>query len=302
VTGQPGGGPRAWRGIFAIPPTPFDEQGDLDLAALRRVIDFTVECGVHGIVYPVMVSEFFVLSEAERAQLTPIVVRQAAGRCPIVIGVSATCTQAAVALAQVAQAAGADAVIAMPPYLQRYSDDDVRRHFAALDAIVEVPIFVQNAGPWNPVGQAVLLRLARELEHVHFIKEEVPPAHQHIGAIAAAAEPAIWGIFGGGGAANLFGELRRGAAGNMPGAQFADILSHIFDLYAAGQEAEAVALHRRVMPLIERAGPPKEILVKRGVIRCARTRALQNRPFDDQDRRDRDAWWPELAAEFTWTG
>src|SRR5690242_3770346 len=103
VTGQHGGDPRAWRGIFAIPPTPFNEQGELDLAAMRRVIDFTVGCGAHGIVYPVMVSEFFVLAEAERAQLTPLVVRQAAGRCPVVIGVSATCTQAAVALARVAQ-------------------------------------------------------------------------------------------------------------------------------------------------------------------------------------------------------
>jgi dihydrodipicolinate synthase/N-acetylneuraminate lyase len=298
VTGQHGGDPHAWRGIFAIPPTPFDEQGELDLDGMRRVIDFTVECGAHGIVYPVMVSEFFVLSDAERAQLTPLVVRQAAGRCPVVIGVSAPCTQAAGALAQVAQEAGADAIIAMPPYLQRYSDDDVRRHFAALDAVVDVPIFVQNAGPWNPVGKELLLRLAREVEHIHFIKEEVPPAHHHIGAIAAAAEPEVWGIFGGGGGANLFGELRRGAAGNMPGSQFTDILARIFDLYAAGQEAAAVALHRRVMPLIERAGPPKEVLVKRGVIRCAKTRALPNRPFDDQDRRDRDAYWPELAAEF----
>jgi hypothetical protein len=57
--------PRTWRGIFVIPQTPFDESGELALDDLSRLIDFCVESGAHGIVYPVMASEFFVLSDAE---------------------------------------------------------------------------------------------------------------------------------------------------------------------------------------------------------------------------------------------
>lgn len=290
--------PQDWRGIFAIPPTPFDERAELDLDGLRRVLDFTVACQAHGIVYPAMVSEVFTLSDAERLMLTPIVTRQVAGRCPVVIGVSGVCTQSAVAFARAAQEAGADAVIAMPPYVQRYSDDDILRHFEAISAVVTVPIFAQNAGAWMPVSDALLLRIAREIEHVHFIKEEVPPAHHHIGALAQAKEPKIWGFFGGHGGLNLFTELRRGASGNMPGSQFADLLVRMFDLYEGGSVVEAEAMHRRLMPLIQNAGPQKEVLVKRGVIRCARTRAMTNRPFDAQDRRERDAFWPELADAF----
>lgn len=290
--------PQDWRGIFAIPPTPFDERAELDLDGLRRVLDFTVACQAHGIVYPAMVSEVFTLSDAERLLLTPIVTRQVAGRCPVVIGVSGVCTQSAVAFARAAQEAGADAVIAMPPYVQRYSDDDILRYFAAISAVVTVPIFVQNAGEWKPISHALLLRIAREIEHVHFIKEEVPPAHHHIGVLAQAKEPEVWGLFGGHGGLNLFPELRRGAAGNMPGSQFADLLVRMFDLYESGSVAEAEAMHRRLMPLIQNAGPQKEVLVKRGVIRCARTRAMNNRPFDAQDRRERDAFWPELADAF----
>lgn len=294
--------PQDWRGIFAIPPTPFDERAELDLDGLRRVLDFTVECKAHGIVYPAMVSEVFTLSDAERLLLTPIVTRQVAGCCPVVIGVSGVCTQSAVAFARAAQEAGADAVIAMPPYVQRYSDDDILRYFAAINAVVTVPIFVQNAGEWKPISHALLLRIAREIEHVHFIKEEVPPAHHHIGGLAQIKGPEVWGIFGGHGGLNLFAELRRGAAGNMPGSQFADLLVRMFDLYEGGSVAEAEAMHRRLMPLIQRAGPQKEVLVKRGVIRCARTRAMNNRPFDDQDRRERDAIWPELADAFIYRG
>lgn len=293
--------PRTWRGIFAIPPTPFDERGEVDLDSLRRAVEFCVECGAHGIVHPVMASEFFTLSDAERLAMMPVATRQVDGRRPVVIGVSGVCTQSAVTFAQGAREAGADAVIAMPPYIQRYRDDDILAHFAAISDAAQMPIFVQNAGAWQPVGREMLLRLAREVEHVHFIKEEVPPAHHHIGEIAAAREPEIWGIFGGAGCANLFGELRRGAVGNMPAAAFTDIFVRMFNLYESGAKREAEELHRRLMPLIERAGPQKELLIKRGVLRCAKTRAM-GKPFDEQDRQERDAFWPELAAAFTWTG
>jgi 4-hydroxy-tetrahydrodipicolinate synthase len=291
--------PRTWRGIFTIPPTPFDERGEIDLDSLRRAVEFSVEVGSHGIVHPVMASSFFTLSDAERLEMIPLVVRYVDGRCPVAIGVSGVCTQSSVAFARAARDAGADAVIAMPPYVQRYSDDDVVRHFEAISDAAQMPVFIQNADRWQPVGRDLVLNLAREVEHVHFVKEEVWPAHHNIGALVGAGEPNIWGVFGGAGCANLFGELRRGAVGNMPAAGFADICVQMFNLHEAGATMEAEAMHRRLMPLIDRSGPMSEVLVKRGVIRCAKTRALE-KPYDDQDRRDRDDFWPELSEAFTW--
>ncbi len=291
--------PRTWRGIFAIPPTPFDERGELDLDGLRRVVEFSVEAGAHGIVHPVMVSEFSVLSDAERLAMIPVVVEQVNGRCPVNIGASGVCTQAAVSFARAEDEAGAGAVIAMPPYAARYHDDDVVRHFEAINEAVDVPIMIQNAAGYNPVDRTLLLRMAREIEQIHFLKEEVPPAEHAIGAIVEANEPEVWGVFGGGGCRNLFREMRRGAAGNMPAAGFTDIFVRMFDLYEAGDIEEAEALHRRLMPLIERAGHQKKILQMRGVLRCAKSRSLQP-PYDNQDRREREAFWSELEQEFTW--
>ncbi|HEU5314734.1 MAG TPA: dihydrodipicolinate synthase family protein, partial [Chloroflexota bacterium] len=124
-----------WRGIFTIPVTPFREDTELDLDSLRAEIDFCVEAGAHGIVHPVMASEFFTLTEDERLAMMPIVVKQTEkaangnARPPVVIGVAATSTQGARKLAAAARDAGADAVIAMPPYVTKYSADDVHRYF-----------------------------------------------------------------------------------------------------------------------------------------------------------------------------
>lgn len=291
----------SWRGIFTIPPTPFDEQGEIDFDSLKNAVEFSVEVGSDGIVHPVMASAFFTLSDAERLEMIPVVVRQVDGRIPVVMGVSGVCTQSSITFAQAAKEAGADAVIAMPPYVQRYSDDDILRHFEAISTTAGLPVFVQNADGWHPVELDLLLRLAREVEHVHYVKEEVAPAHHSIGAIVDAGEANIRGVFGGDGCANLFGELRRGAVGNMPAADFADICVEMYTLWETGQTEEAEALHRRLMPLILKSGPWNEVLAKRGIIRCGKIRALETfKPFDDQDREERERFWPELEAAFSW--
>jgi len=231
--------------------------------------------------------------------MIPVVVRHVDGRCPVVIGVSGVCTQSAVAFARQAKEHGADAVIAMPPYALQYSDDDVLRHFEAISDVVKAPVMIQNVTGYNSIRRDLLLKIAREVEHVHFLKEEVQPAEHAIWAITQANEPQVWGVFGGGGCRNLFRELRRGAVGNMPASEFTDIFVRMFNLYEAGQQVEAELLHRRLMPLIERAGPSKEVFVKRGVLQCGKTRAIGKKPYDAQDRCERETFWPELAAEFS---
>ncbi|MDQ3703388.1 MAG: hypothetical protein M3442_21085, partial [Chloroflexota bacterium] len=113
-------------------------------------------------------------------------------------------------------------------------------------------------------------------------------------------EPGIWGVFGGHGCQHLFSELRRRAVGNMPVNTFTDVFVRMFTLWEDGRRDEAEAVHRRLMPLINRSGPAKEALVRRGVIRSAKTRAAGGAGFDSYDRAEVDAFWPELEAEFTW--
>src|SRR5438477_8566192 len=86
----------SFRGVFAIPPTPFDDAGNVDEASLRRCVDFCVAAGSHGIVAPVNASEAVSLTDAERLRVAEVLVEQTAGRVPVVVGVSGVSTQASV--------------------------------------------------------------------------------------------------------------------------------------------------------------------------------------------------------------
>jgi 4-hydroxy-tetrahydrodipicolinate synthase len=299
---EPAQAPR-WRGIFTIPVTPFGEDTEIDADSLRSQLDFCVEAGAAGIVHPVMASEFFTLTDEERLSMMPLVTRQVAGRIPVVLGVAATSTQGARRFAEAARDGGADAVIAMPPYVTRYSPDDVMRYFEAIAVAAGVPVFVQNAGV-AAMNAATLLKLVREVPGVHYVKEEVAPAHHNISRLVEANEPGLWGVFGGGGAQNLLDELRRGGAGNMPASQYTDVVSRVFSLWEAGREQEARELHTRLQPALQRerlagVASAKAALVKRGVIRCERTRGAGT-PLDSYDRAELEAIWPQIEALFSW--
>ncbi len=89
-----------FRGVFTIPSTPFREDGSIDIPSFRRVVDFCVECGAHGLVYPVNASEFTSLSDAERFTLTEVLVEQDAGRIPAIIGVAGVAKEVAAKFAE----------------------------------------------------------------------------------------------------------------------------------------------------------------------------------------------------------
>ena len=67
---------RSMKGIFTIPSTPFKPDGEIDIRGFRRVVDFCVECGAHGLVFPVNASEFVTLSDQERFDLSEVLVEQ----------------------------------------------------------------------------------------------------------------------------------------------------------------------------------------------------------------------------------
>ena len=104
-------------GIMPVLQTALTADGDLDLTGMQRQIEFCIRAGADGLVFPVLGSEFMFLSDNERRDLVAFVVKHADGRIPIVAGVAGA--SAAIAVEQAAHAShvGADAVIAMPPYV-----------------------------------------------------------------------------------------------------------------------------------------------------------------------------------------
>jgi dihydrodipicolinate synthase/N-acetylneuraminate lyase len=144
---------RVFRGIFTIPSTPFREDGQIDVAGFRNIVDFCVACGAHGLVFPVNASEFTSLSDDERKRLSEVMVEQNAGRIPTMIGVAGVTREVAAAFARHAREVGADSVIAMPPYVKRgeSSEGEIFEYYRAISDAAQLPVCIQNYSP--PIGK-----------------------------------------------------------------------------------------------------------------------------------------------------
>ncbi|MBT3331646.1 MAG: 4-hydroxy-tetrahydrodipicolinate synthase [Rhodospirillaceae bacterium] len=126
--------------------TPFRD-GQVDEDALRKLVDWHVEQGTHGIVPCGTTGESPTLSHEEHRRVVEIVIDQNAGRLPIIAGAGSNNTAEAVMLTQHAEAAGADAVLHVAGYYNRPNQEGLYQHFKALHDASDIPIIVYNIPP-----------------------------------------------------------------------------------------------------------------------------------------------------------
>ena len=294
---------RKFHGIFAILETPFRLDDEMDDDDLARETDFCVRAGAHGLVWPQLAAEFYLLMEEERMRGAEIMIRAAAGRRPVVIGVQAPMKQLAIKLARHAEAKGADAVIALPPFLGHAGLDTATDYYRSLAQAVKLPIFIQNSGgPWGPaLSTELVIQLARELPQLGYIKEEVDPVGHRLEEYARSG--LMTGIFSGNASRNLLNELPRGSSGSMPACEFIDVDAQVYDLFVAGKRDEARQLFEKLLPMInleETYGMPfaKAVLVRRGVFKTAKMRGRAGAALDQFDQQELEGWWNQLQPYF----
>lgn len=266
---------RRLEGIFSVLLTPFHEDLTLDVESLQSEVDFVIEAGTHGIVTPVNTSEFFLLSDDERRQLTDIVMSQVAGRVPVVIGTAAPDAGTAEMLTRYAREAGAAGVIAMPPYVVHQNASGLLDYYGRIgNAADGLPIVLQNtsAEVGAPMGLEMIVNLADEVPALQYVKEETLPSTHRITELLRVAEGRLQGVFGGSGGRVLVDELKRGACGLMSGCHLVDAQVKVYNLLRSGHEDEARAAFVRQLPAqnlwaILGLGVAKEILRRRGIFR-----------------------------------
>ncbi|MCD6286460.1 MAG: dihydrodipicolinate synthase family protein [Anaerolineae bacterium] len=294
---------KPWRGSFAIPMTPYDENDRIDEDVLEAELEFCIESGVGGIAAPMMVSEFRSLSEAERKLMMRVAVEVSAGRTPIVANVAAVNTPLAVAYATYAQKIGADAVIAMPPYVNKVDFKKLYAYYKAISDVVDVPVWIQNASV-AALSPDRLVQLCEEIENVSWVKEEVPPSRKNITALLAKKSPAVKGVMGGGGGRPMFVEHARGAAGNVHACQFCDVVQRVWEFLDAGEMDAASDLFEHLLPSLMLEGMmgmayAKEIMVRRGIFRNHTVRN-NSYPLDDHDMAEIDRSWDRIEPYLLW--
>ena len=151
-------------GIWTPIPTPLTKQGRVDEATTRKLVDFHIEAGIDGLLPLGTSGEFALLSRKERNILVETVVDQVARRVPVVAGVSDSSIENAVQLSTDAKKAGADAVIATPPYYFTTTDEGHYHHFKTISEAIDLPLLIYNIPEWTHsfVTPETVQRLAEE--------------------------------------------------------------------------------------------------------------------------------------------
>ena len=164
---------RKFQGVFAVLVTPFTKDDKIDEPVLRRQVRFLIdEGGIHGLMPTGSTGEFAALSDSERMQVADIVISEAAGKLPVVVGTAAVATKDMIRFSQYAQKAGANGIMVVPSYYCHPDPREIYGHYKALSKSVNIPIFLYNNPSTSGVDMKpnLVARLA-ELDNVLYIKE-----------------------------------------------------------------------------------------------------------------------------------
>jgi 4-hydroxy-tetrahydrodipicolinate synthase len=127
-------------GVFPYLVSPIDSNGRVKRDVLAALVEHLIAAGVHGLTPLGSTGEFAYLGTEQRLDIVDCVVRAARGRVPVVAGVAATTTTAAVELARGVAALGADGVLAILEAYFPIPDDGVEAYFRAIAEAVTCPV------------------------------------------------------------------------------------------------------------------------------------------------------------------
>ncbi|MAX58497.1 MAG: hypothetical protein CL755_06595 [Chloroflexi bacterium] len=133
-----------FRGVYPALITPMTAGGELNEAALREVIEFNIQAGVHGFWVAGGTGESVLLEDEENMRIAEIASDQSRGRIENIMHVGAATTARAVKLAEHAAKSGVEAICCVPPFFYRQSDEAIVEHYKAVGAAANLPLFVYN--------------------------------------------------------------------------------------------------------------------------------------------------------------
>ncbi len=124
--------------------TPMDAQGNLDWDSLTRLVDFHLQEGTNAIVAVGTTGESATLDVSEHVAVIRHMVKQVAGRIPVIAGTGANSTREAIELTASAKAAGADACLLETPYYNKPTQEGLYLHHKAIAEAVAIPQILYN--------------------------------------------------------------------------------------------------------------------------------------------------------------
>jgi 4-hydroxy-tetrahydrodipicolinate synthase len=135
---------KPFHGIFTPLVTPLHKDEAPDLSSLARLVEWQIEQGVHGFWAMGTSGEFAAFDAGEREAIVATIVEAARGRVPVIANSSDSSTRLTIRHARAAEAVGATAVAATPPYYYPHSQDELLTHYQRIREAVALPLFIYN--------------------------------------------------------------------------------------------------------------------------------------------------------------
>ena len=287
------------KGSSAIPLTPYLENGDVDFCVFEKEIDWICKQNVGSICGPVNVSEFMVLTMDERKEFIKSMIEVVNGRTAVIASVSAPNIKDAVMYTEFSQKCGADAVIAMPPYVGDLNFDGVKKYYKAIADATTLPVMIQNQFfPNIYINEDQLLELCNLSENTSWVKQEVAPAPLSIERLSLKRTSAIEGYMSGFSGSYSLQDYANGATATIHACEYCDLIQRVWDLLENGQEEEAFKLHSAVLPGLILEGIygwqyAKIIMQKRGIFKNYFTRNQSNM-ISEQSMKHIEKTWERI--------
>lgn len=142
----------AFKGIIPALITPMDNNGTINYAALRQLVNVLIDKGADGFYICGSTSECFLLEDSERKAIVEVVMAEVNGRIPVVAHVGAIWADKAAELARHAAACGVTAVSSVPPFYFKFGFEDIARFYKIIADAVDVPVIIYNMPDFTGVS------------------------------------------------------------------------------------------------------------------------------------------------------
>lgn len=133
-----------FKGSIVALVTPMQADGSIDKKSLHDLIEWHIRAKTDGLVIAGTTGESATLTEDEQFTLISDVVKQVAGRIPVIAGTGTHSTQHTIALTRQAKKAGADAALIVTPYYNKPTQAGLVAHYKAIAEAVNIPIILYN--------------------------------------------------------------------------------------------------------------------------------------------------------------
>jgi len=159
------------KGIIAASITPTDRHGEVNATGVRKLTNFILAGGVHGIFAGGSAGEGYALTHDEKIRVAEITVDETNGRVPVFMGASGNTTRGAIKLAQAAETIAADAITVMAPPFSNCSQDELFVHFKSIAESTRLPVLLYSL-PARTVGlSAALVKRLSEVDNIIGLKD-----------------------------------------------------------------------------------------------------------------------------------